>query len=268
MIFILGGQGFVGSGLVRYCQRQGLAHEVITRENYARLAGQRCAMFINANGNSKKFLAQQDPLGEFDASVRSVRASLVDFPTDRYVHLSSCDVYPDCSSPATTGEDQSLDVARQSPYGFHKYLAEQCVRHHARQWLVLRMGGFVGPGMKKNAIFDILRGGPLWLHPQSRLQFLHTDAAAALIFALLDQGVTNEVLNLCGRGLVELSEVVGAAGGAVTVKPNSPTVCYDVSIEKLVKLVDVPATRDTVLAFVRQQLSAVAGSAAVECGTS
>src|SRR5262249_37848750 len=175
LIFIIGGRGLVGSAFVRLFESTGQPHAVIQRDNYNDFAGQRCDVLINANGNSSKPLARNNPLADFEASVRSVRASLIDFQFDRYVLLSSCDVYPDCSSPAVTGEDQPIDVARQSPYGFHKYLAEQCVAHAAPGSLILRCGGFVGPGLRKNAIYDILHGGTLYLDPASELQFLHTD---------------------------------------------------------------------------------------------
>ena len=164
-VFLIGGEGFVGSAYARLLARTGIEHAIITRANYDHLVGQHCDVLINANGNSRKPLAVSDPLADFDASVRSVRASLVDFQFERYVHLSSCDVYPDCSSPETTQESVPPEIGRQSPYGFHKYLAEQCVQHAAANWQVFRLGGFVGPGLKKNAIFDILHGGPLWLDP-------------------------------------------------------------------------------------------------------
>src|SRR5213592_4755130 len=143
-----------------------------------------------------------------------------------------------------------LDVARQSPYGFHKYLAEQCVRHVARRWLIVRMGGFVGPEMKKNPIFDILNGKPLWLDPGSELQFLHTDDNARIVFDLISTGLEREVVNVCGQGLISLREVMDAVGQTVPVKPGSPQVRYDVSIEKLSRLMPVPPTRETVLTFI------------------
>jgi len=254
MIFILGGKGFVGSAFVRYCEQNNLEHVIIGRDNYAEFVGRHCDIFINANGNSKKFLAREQPLAEFDASVRSVRASLVDFAMDYYVHLSSCDVYPDCSSLVTTREDVALDVARQSPYGFHKYLAEQCVHHSAPRWLIVRMGGFVGPGLKKNPIFDILSGGVLWLDPDSELQFLRTDDNARLVFELIHRGVAGEIINVCGQGVISLREVMSAAGKTVQVKPGSPRMRYDVSIEKLSRRMPVPPTRENVLAFVASEL--------------
>ena len=252
MIFVLGGRGLLGSAFLRVCERRGLECAAITRENYADFAGKRCAVFVNANGNSSKLLSRSEPVRDFDASVRSVRASVADFQFDRYIHLSSCDVYPDCSSPRTTEESLALDPSRQSPYGFHKHLAELCVRHGARHWNIFRLGGFVGPGLKKNAIFDILHGGPLWLHPDSALQFLHTDRAAEI---MLDVDAPNEILNLCGRGVIQLSEVVAMAGQPVTVQPDSPTVRYEVSIEKISALTDVPETRTAMREFVRSQLA-------------
>lgn len=251
MIFILGGRGFVGSGFTRYCEQRGVAHAVIGRSNYEDFVGKRCDILINADGNSKKFLARDKPLQEFDESVRSVRASLIDFRADYYIYLSSCDVYPDCSLPSVTSEDTELDVANQSPYGFHKYLAEQCVRHAARRWLIVRCGGFVGPGLKKNPIFDILHGGPLWLDPASELQYIHTDDAARIVFTLAEKGVERSIVNLCGCGVISLSEVIDLVGRTVDVKPGSPRVRYDVSIEKLLRFCEVPDTRETVSSFVR-----------------
>jgi nucleoside-diphosphate-sugar epimerase len=249
-ILILGGGGFVGSGIARQCAARGHDYSVITRANYEQTRGSRCRIFINANGNSRKPLAKQDPVGEFDASVRSVRASLDDFQYDFYVHLSSCDVYPDCSAPEVTREDQPLDPASQSPYGFHKYLAEQCVRHAAPRHLILRLGGFVGPGLKKNAIFDILNGGPLWLDPESELQFMNTDACGGLVLDMAEK--QTGTYNLCGRGVVRLRDVMEAAGSPdIRVNPGSPRVRYEVSVEKVSRVIDVPETRDAVFAFVR-----------------
>lgn len=250
MIFIIGGRGFVGSAFARVCTALGREFSIIDRLNYEDFVGRRCDILVNANGNSKKYLAQQDPLGDFDASVRSVRASLVDFKYDQYVYLSSCDVYPDCSSPRTTVEQAELDISRQSPYGFHKYLAEKCVQHVASSWLIIRFGGFVGPGLRKNAIYDILAGGPLWVSAESELQFMHTDQAASIVLSIADSGIRNDVFNVCGRGVVRLREVMDWAGREVTVQPASPLVRYEVNIEKISALVEVPCTRSVVREFV------------------
>lgn len=251
MIYVIGGNGFVGSAFGRVCVAQGRECAVITRDNYEQFRGRACSLLVNANGNSKKFLSNEQPLLDFDLSVRSVRASLEDFQYDTYVMLSSCDVYPDCTTPETTREDAPIDLARQSRYGFHKYVAEQCVRHAAKRHLVFRMGGFVGPGLRKNAVYDILGGGPLWLDPASELQFLPTDALARAVLRMADDGVRNDTFNICGRGVVRLADVIRFVGRDVPVKPGAAAVRYEIGLEKVSRHVTLPETRDSVAEFVR-----------------
>jgi nucleoside-diphosphate-sugar epimerase len=252
MIYVIGGKGFVGSAVVRACERNGEECEIITHDTIKDFTGTECDILINANGNSKKFMSERDPLWDFDASVRSVRASLENIKFLKYVHLSSCDVYPDCSSPETTREDQLLDVTKQSAYGFHKYLAELCVMRHAKNWLIFRMGGFVGQGLKKNAIYDILQGGPLWLNPESELQFINVDEAADIIVAMaLDKTTSGEIYNLCGNGVIKLSDVLSVAGRDVEVKAEAPKVKYEVSITKLLQETNVTKTEQAVISYVK-----------------
>ena len=252
MITIIGGQGFVGSAYVRLLTARGVPHRIVTRENYASLRGTACDVLINANGNSKKFLAAREPLNEFDQSVRSVAQSLEDFPCKTYVLLSTGDVYPDQSSPALTQEDAAIDPARQSRYGLHKCLAEQLVRGTRKEWLVMRMGGFVGPGLKKNAIHDMLTGGAVWLSPQSELQFISTDRAAQLVWTLVDKGVRNQVVNLGATGTVNLGALHRQIGSHSTFLPEAPTIRYEVSLDKLAKLsgAELPRSEDEVNALV------------------
>jgi nucleoside-diphosphate-sugar epimerase len=250
MIFIVGGNGFVGSAFTRLCEANRTDYAVITRQNYHEFMSERCDILIDSDGNSAKTLASNDPVQDFDANVRSVRARLVDFKYSSYVYVSSCDVYPDCSLPATTVEDETIDITEQSPYGFHKYLAEQCVRYVAPKWLIVRFGGFVGPGLRKNAVYDILKDGPLWLDPDSELQFMHTERAAGIVLELIKRNMYNEIFNICGRGLIKLQDIIDTIQVKPKIQPHSPLVRYDVNIEKISKLFDIPETRRTVLEFV------------------
>src|SRR4029078_8534880 len=109
VIYIIGGRGYVGSGFARYCRARGLPHQVITRENYGQFAGHSCDALVNANGNSRKYLADRDPVAEFDQSVRSVAVSLSVFKAGSYVLISTGDVYGDPSGTSTTEEGRELD---------------------------------------------------------------------------------------------------------------------------------------------------------------
>ncbi len=251
MIYVLGGEGFVGSAYVRLLTELGLPVQAVTRANYAELRGTSCAVLINANGNSKKFLSTRDPLWDFDASVRSVAQSLEDFKAERYVYLSSGDVYPETHTATVTQEEQSIDLGRISRYGLHKYLAEQLVRAVHPAWLVVRMGGFVGPGLKKNAIFDMLTGAPVWLDPASELQFVDTSDAARLVWGLVQAGQAKQVVNLGAEGLLNLGVFHRAIGSTSAFKPDAPTVRYELSLDRLRSLsaAKLPRTQDCVMRF-------------------
>ncbi|HWR58751.1 MAG TPA: NAD-dependent epimerase/dehydratase family protein [Thermodesulfovibrionales bacterium] len=250
MIYIMGGTGFVGSAFTRLCLEREIQYEILTRENYDSFIGKTCDVFVYANGNSKKFLADREALSDFDASIKTVCASLHDFKFSKYVLCSSCDVYADYSHPANNSETAAIEAGKISRYGFHKHVAEQFVRYEADNYLIFRFGGFVGPGLKKNAIFDILNGGPLWLDTESELQFLHIDVAADRVWRLMENGIANETINLCGNGLVKLREVIARVGCEVPVERNSPKVIYNINIEKALEYFPLPSTRDTVFKFV------------------
>ena len=210
-VFVLGGEGFVGSAFVRAAAKR-YKVTAITRQNYEQFRGRSCDVLINANGNSKKFLAERDALGEFDASVASVLRSLLDFPSKRYVYLSTIDVYPRVDGPRWNRETAAIDPARLSRYGLHKFLAEQLVRKYADRWLICRLGGMVGEGLWKNSVHDILHGQPLRVHPESEYQYLGTDAVARIVLTLVRRKTENDVFNVCGDGRIAVSAIADLAG--------------------------------------------------------
>jgi len=221
MILLVGGQGFVGSAFARLFTQRRIAHESITRDSYASAVGRAGATLINASANSRKYLAESDWAADFDASVASVVRTLRDFRVDLHVLLSSVDVYNVLDDPDGNGEDAVIDPLRLSTYGFHKYIAEACVRRHAPRWLIVRLGGMVGPGLRKNPVFDILHGRPLSIHPDSQYQFMSTDAVADVVWRLIASGETNRVVNVCGQGLISPRTISELAGKPLVVAPDA-----------------------------------------------
>lgn len=254
-VFVVGGEGFVGSAYVRLFNKLGMNCVTISRANYADFAGQSCDLLINSNGNSKKFLADKDPKAEFEASVFSVVRTLADFDAKTYVFLSTGDVYPRQDSPEITREDLDLDTRQMSRYGLHKFTAENMVRALHPDFLIMRMGGFVGPGLRKNAIFDMLNDQPVWLDLASELQFISTDMAAKIVWTLIERGIRNETVNLAAKGLTSLSDIHQRLGASAPVQPDARKVRFEISTEKLERLygADLPRTADEVGAFLTEQ---------------
>jgi nucleoside-diphosphate-sugar epimerase len=249
-VTVIGAEGFVGSAFVAYLRGQPhLEVMAITRSNYAQMAGQASDVVIEAACNSRKYLADDRPVEEFDQAVTHRLRTLHDFPAGLSLHLSSVDVYSDLSSPVTTREDSLADLARVSHYGFHKRLAEQLVQHYAHRWLVVRLAGMVGPGLRKNPIHDIVHGEPLRIHPDSQYQFMATTDVARIVWALVESGISGEVFNICGQGLISPREVAALAGRPLDlskVPPAAAPPVVHINTEKISRRTPMPCTRRSV----------------------
>ena len=77
---------------------------------------------------------------------------------------------------------------------------------------------------------------------------------------MLDAGIRNQVFNVCGKGVVRLSDVVALAPSPVPVEPDSPVVRYEIDLDKLSRYIEPPETRPEVLAFAREQFAGNARS--------
>lgn len=249
MIYVIGANGFVGGAFVRHCEKLSLPHVGITRQNCDDFKGTRCDLLVNANGNSRKPLATSDPLLDFQLSVESVVKSTLDFKFEKYMFLSSCDVYSHFATPEGNRESDEIDVSKVSRYGFHKLTAERYVQYSAKNWIVFRLGGMVGPGLKKNAVFDVTHGGPVWLDPESELQFMRTEEVAAIAMKLAESH-SGKVVNLCGTGVVSVKQMMEWHGAQVPVSPGSPKVRYEINTDLLQSLTSVSSSADAVKAFI------------------
>lgn len=250
---ILGGHGFLGSALAAEAAKYGWETVLVNRSDYQKCVGMSCDLLINADGNSKKYLADQDANIDFDLSVRSVSLSLHDIQAKLYVYLSSIDVYSNKNNPACNHEESIIVQEKISCYGFHKFLAEQLVRQLAKSWLILRLGGFVGPGLKKNSIYDMLKSQPVRVHPDSRYQYLDAASMAAIVLQLIESGLHKTIFNLTGEGTVSIREIAKLipgeplAGAPLDKSPEH----YEINISKVKTVAAIPSTRKTVERFVK-----------------
>ncbi|HHY87237.1 MAG TPA: NAD(P)-dependent oxidoreductase [Verrucomicrobia bacterium] len=259
-VTLIGANGFVGSAFARLLERRPDVTLVrVTRENFAQLPSIHSDVVIEAACNSKKYLAEEDPAADFALSVQHRLESLRRFTADVHIHISSVDVYADLSSPETTHEDTPVPPRGPSRYGFHKHLAELLVQHYAPAWLIVRLAGMVGPGLRKNPVFDILNGNPLRIHPDSRYQYLLTDEVARITWTLFERGFRCEIFNVCGSGVVTMREIAKLAGRELNLSLQAPDWnprVVEASIEKLARVLPVMETRKALEQFFASMASA------------
>jgi nucleoside-diphosphate-sugar epimerase len=249
---VIGAGGFVGSAFARLLEARSIPCRRISREDYSQSTGDSFDILINANGNSRKYIADQDPRLDFNLSVRSVVESLFDFKYRLYVLISTVDVYNTVSDPSANSENAPLHPETLSNYGFHKLMAERLVQRYAPEWLIIRLAGMVGPGLKKNPVYDLLHGISLRVHPDSAYQFMNTEDIARIVWELASGRHRREVFNVCGEGVIalhEVQEMLGLPYSDNGLKKER----YEINIEKAKKLFSMPRTVDTVREFVNKK---------------
>lgn len=246
---LIGHRGFVGSALAvelrAACELVG-----IDRASYAAHRGERFDVLVNAGGSGDKRAAERDPHADFDANVLGTLASLRDFAYEHYVLISSVDVYSDRSDPARTSEDSPIDPFGLSSYGTHKLVGEMLVRGLARGWTIFRLGPLVGPGLRRNAVFDLLTTGKLFVDPASTYPYIDTQAVAGIVASLMTR--QGDVFNVAAGRSVSLTEIAARLDVPLVVREGSlPVEHYRIAITKLARYVDPPDPLETVLAFAR-----------------
>lgn len=254
MIFILGGSGFVGSSFVKIFEDRKIDYRIINKENYNEYKGAGCSLFINANGNAKKFLAVSSPQKDFSLTVRSVYESLFDFRYEKYIYLSSSEIYGENFTNADSFESSEINFQFLSNYGFNKYLSELIVQKFAKSWLIFRLSGMVGAKLKKNLIWDLINDLPIRLHPKSRLQFIETTDVASIVMQLVDSKVSKEIYNVGGREALYVDEIIKLSQKKPIFHESAILQIQEMSIHKIAKQIFVPSTDESLSKFFERNI--------------
>lgn len=244
-IAVIGANGFVGSAIVSYLKDIGIEPLCVTRSSF-QPSNQRFNICIDASGSSKKYIAENDPAQDLTDSVVNVAKVLSYYPADLHVLCSSIDVYKELTFIESTYEEIPHNVPAKSRYGFHKYLVEEYLKQYASNWLIFRLSGMVGAGLKKNPIFDLLNGGNMWVNPKSRFQYMNTRNVAHIIWNTISAGKQNEIFNLAGKGTVKFEDLALHHNLSIYTSEavlNSEPRIVEVSTEKISKIINMPETK-------------------------
>ena len=247
MIFVIGGNGFVGSAFVRYFKKNNITHKSINKKNYKKYIGKKCKILINANGNSKKYLAESNDLLDFKLSTISVKKTLVDFKFQSYIYLSSAEVYSNSQFKKNTKEDRFIDVSNISKYALHKYLSELLVSSlKNKNWWIFRLTGMVGKNLKKNPIYDIVNNKNIRISPKSQLQYLNTDDVVKVIMKISNKKNSGQIFNIAGKGLIKLERVFQISKKEISKTKKLKVIKQNIDTEKIEKKINLPKTIDTI----------------------
>ncbi len=237
-VAVIGAQGVLGSDLAAYLSDEYIVTK-IDKDNYLDCVGNEFDILINANGNSRRFWANQNPVEDFIASTESVYKTLFDFKYRKYIYISSSDVYVDHSSPQTTDEITNIDYKKLCPYGMHKFLSEILVRKYCKSYIILRSSMILGSNLKKGPLFDVINGQPIFVTLNSRIQMITANEIAKIVKNLINQKVVNEVYNIGGIATVNMQDCIAQyfSNKKIEVNNDAETQIYEMNVEKINRII-------------------------------
>jgi hypothetical protein len=152
---LVGHSGYVGSSLLR---QRGF-DRLFRSTDIETIRGQTFDLVVCAGVPAQKWIADRDPDADL-ANIRRLADHLAGMTTDRLVLISTVDVYPD-----SRGVDEAtpIDAVVATPYGRNRRWLETFVAERFARALIVRLPGLVGPGLRKNALFDFRNDNNLHL---------------------------------------------------------------------------------------------------------
>ncbi|MBW8305980.1 MAG: hypothetical protein K0M46_03810 [Thiobacillus sp.] len=145
---LIGFSGFVGSTLLRQTSFDALYRST----NIHEIDGQEFNLVVCAAAPAQKWIANSNP-DDDRSKIESLISRLKTIKCNTFILISTVDVF---KSPLGVDEATPVEEEGLHAYGLHRRLLEKFVQEQFPKHLIVRLPGLVGPGLRKNVIFDFL----------------------------------------------------------------------------------------------------------------
>lgn len=150
---LVGFSGFVGSTLLKQDRFCSLYRSV----NIDDIDNLSFDMVVCAAAPAQKWIANREPEADRQ-KIEGLIAHLKTIQCKTFILISTVDVF---KTAMGADEDTPVDESGLHAYGLHRRLLERFVEEHFDNYLIVRLPGLVGPGLRKNVIFDFLNDNNL-----------------------------------------------------------------------------------------------------------
>lgn len=150
---LIGHSGFVGATL----RKQTAFGAIYRSTNIGEIDCRTMDTLVCAAAPAQKWIANRDPLADRQ-NIEGLIGHLETVSCNIFILISTVDVFKD---PVGVDEGTSVDEAGLHAYGLHRRLLERFVESNFPKHLIVRLPGLVGPGLRKNVIFDFLNDNNL-----------------------------------------------------------------------------------------------------------
>jgi hypothetical protein len=150
---LIGFTGYVGTTL----QRQTLFSHRYNSANASELKGASFNLVVCCAAPAQKWIANREPDADL-SNILTLIKNLRTVKADCFVLISTVDVF---QSPLGVDEHSEVVENGLHPYGLHRRQLEKMVQAQFEKHLIVRLPGLIGPGLRKNAAFDLLNNNNL-----------------------------------------------------------------------------------------------------------
>lgn len=152
---LIGFSGFVGGTLLKQTNFDSLYRST----NIADIDGLSFDTVVCAGAPAQKWIANREPETDLQ-KIQGLIEHLKTIQCNTFVLISTIDVF---KIPIKVDEETLIDETDLHAYGLHRRLLEKFVENHFPNHLIVRLPGLVGPGLRKNVIFDFLNDNNIHL---------------------------------------------------------------------------------------------------------
>lgn len=150
---LVGYSGFIGSTL----QKQATFGALFRSNNIDQIGGKYFDQIVCAAAPAQKWIANRNPISDRQ-NIERLIDRLKTVSCNTFILISTVDVFRE---PVNVDEETPVNETELHPYGLHRRLLERFVENHFPNHLIVRLPGLVGPGLRKNVIFDLLNDNNL-----------------------------------------------------------------------------------------------------------
>ena len=144
---LIGHTGFVGTTL----KKQYKFDSFFRSNNIHTIKGKEFDLVVCAGAQAKKWLANQNPKKDKE-SIETLMDALHYVNCKKIILISTVDVF---ANSIGVNEKTDINLNELNPYGLHRRELEVFIKTYFQNYLIIRLPGLVGPGLKKNIIFDL-----------------------------------------------------------------------------------------------------------------
>jgi dTDP-4-dehydrorhamnose reductase len=179
---LIGFSGFVGSTLLRQTTFESLYRST----NIFAINNKSFDSVVCAGAPAQKWIANSDP-GTDLQQIEELIAHLKTIKCKIFILISTVDVF---QYPQGVNEHSVIYESELQAYGLHRLYLEKFVESYFPEYLIVRLPGLVGPGLKKNVIFDFLNHNNLQaIESRSVFQFYPMENLWSDIQIAIDAGL-------------------------------------------------------------------------------